>query len=55
VIDVEQIGNHSDAQSPPLTIALTPDQLELLASRSADVLELRCDDCYVEVDGATAF
>jgi excisionase family DNA binding protein len=55
VIDVEQTGNHSDAQLFPLTVALAPDQLEVLASRVADVLERRRDDGFIDVDGATAY
>jgi excisionase family DNA binding protein len=38
-----------------LTIALAPDQLELLARRVADVLELRRDEGFVDVDGAADF
>jgi hypothetical protein len=42
--DVEQTGNHGDPQPLQLTVALAPDQLELLASQVADVLERRRDD-----------
>ena len=55
MIDVEQTGNHSDLQPLLLTISLAPEQLELLASRVADVLESRRDDGFVDVDGAAAF
>jgi excisionase family DNA binding protein len=55
VIDVEQTGNHTDAQPLPLAIALAPDQLEVLASVLADVLERRRDAGFVDVDGAADY
>ena len=55
MIDVEETGNHSDSQPLPLTIALAPDQLEMLAARVADVFEDRRDEGFVDVDGAAAF
>jgi excisionase family DNA binding protein len=52
---VEQTGNHSEPPPFPLTVALAPDQLELLAFRVADLLERNRDDGFVDVDGAAEF
>jgi hypothetical protein len=55
VIHVEQTGNHPDAQPLPLTVALPPDQLGLLARAVADLLEQGRDEGFVDVNGAADF
>lgn len=55
MIDVEQTGNHTESLPLLLTIALAPDQFELLARAVADLVEQGRDEGFVDVDGAAAF